>query len=101
TTAVRERQHQEHSQDAAANWRRAPKQPLNRRRSRAELGFMRWQNPFFGPQAYVSVIVNLFFTPSGKGQQRLVISVANKNVFDPVLVGMFQDGAQRFHAAGA
>src|SRR5262249_13874335 len=58
-------------------------------------------NILFAPQADVAAVVAFHLAPSGEGQQRFIEAVADKDIFQSVLIGVLQYRAQRFHARRA
>src|SRR5215813_15051051 len=82
-STVREEEHEKKSQDAAANGQRAPQQALHRRRHSTVWSGMSGRNSVLDPEDYVSAIVNFFFAPSGKSQQRLIEGSWTKMYFSP------------------
>src|SRR5215831_11309845 len=100
-STIREEEYQEKSHDAAANGQRAPQEALHRRWHRTVRSGMSRGNSVFDPEDHVSAIVNFFFAPSGKSQQRLIVRIMDEDVLESILVRMFQHGAEGFHAVAA
>ena len=46
------------------------------------------------PQAHVTVIVNFFLAPAGKGKQRFIVWIANECVFQSVMISVLEHGAR-------
>src|ERR1700722_1711427 len=76
----------------------SPKQALPGRWNRVGFNLVRGRHIILRPRGNLTASESLDFSISDKCQQRLVIRVVDKNVFQAVAIGVFQHGSQGCHA---
>ena len=91
--------HQEHRDNAASNRKDAPQNSLPRRRPLRRVNRSGGRDVVSRPDCNRAVVQIFNASPAGKYEERFVIRLAHKDPFQPVLVGMLQNGDQRIHPA--
>src|ERR1700722_11175416 len=90
----RQEELQENGKEADSDGEYSPQQPLPGGRYRVGFNLVSWGHVLFCPGGNRAVIECLNFSPSHKGEKRLVIRVVHEDVFHAIAIGMFQHGSQ-------
>src|ERR1700723_914562 len=101
TPRLRQEELKEDRQKTHTDWQYSPQQPLPGRGNRVRLNFVRGRNVLFRPGGDFAVTESLNLSPSNKGEQRLVIGIVHKDIFQAIAVSMFEHRPKRSHAGRA